>query len=212
AGKRKGLIYHTQGSGKTLAMVFAAGRLIRDAQMRNPTIVLVADRVQLVRQMWDQFGTTDMPRLQVPETAADLHRLLKRDARGLIFTTVHKFGDAGLLNERDNIVVMVDEAHRTQEGDLGAAMRRALPNAHLFAFTGTPIADEDRNTFATFGDPGDPGSALHTYGTDESIRDGMTVPIHVAPRKVEFALDKAALDDSFDELSRLEGLSEEEQD
>lgn len=212
AGKRKGLIYHTQGSGKTLAMVFAAGRLIRDAQMRNPTIVLVADRVQLVRQMWDQFRTTDMPRLQVPETAADLHRLLKRDARGLIFTTVHKFGDAGLLNERDNIVVMVDEAHRTQEGDLGAAMRRALPNAHLFAFTGTPIADEDRNTFATFGDPGDPGSALHTYGTDESIRDGMTVPIHVAPRKVEFALDKAALDDSFDELSRLEGLSEEEQD
>lgn len=212
AAKRKGLIYHTQGSGKTLAMVFAAGQLVRDPQMRNPTIVLVADRVQLVRQMWDQFRTTDMPRLRVPETAGELQRLLEQDARGLIFTTVHKFADAGLLNDRDNIVVMVDEAHRTQEGDLGAAMRKALPNANLFAFTGTPIADEDRNTFATFGDSNDPGSALHTYGTDESIRDGMTVPIHVAPRKVEFALDKAALDEAFDALSEAVGLTEEEQD
>lgn len=211
-GKRKGLIYHTQGSGKTLAMVFAAGRLIRDPAMKNPTIVLVADRVQLVRQMWDQFRTTDMPRLRVPESTPGLHSMLKKDTRGLIFTTVHKFVGAEVLNERENIVVMVDEAHRTQEGDLGAAMRHALPNANLFAFTGTPIADADRNTFETFGDPGDPGSALHTYGTDESIRDGMTVPIHVAPRKVEFALDKEALDDAFDQMSQLEGLSEEEQD
>ncbi|WP_009883784.1 HsdR family type I site-specific deoxyribonuclease [Brevibacterium aurantiacum] len=210
--KRKGLIYHTQGSGKTLAMVFAAGRLVRDPQMCNPTIVVVADRVQLVRQMWDQFRTTDMPRIRVPDSAGELHRLLKQDTRGLIFTTVHKFSNAGVLNDRENIVVMVDEAHRTQEGDLGAAMRRALPNANLFAFTGTPIADEDRNTFATFGESEDPGSALHTYGTDESIRDGMTVPIHVAPRKVEFALDKAALDDAFEQLSLAEGLTEDEQD
>ena len=210
--KRKGLIYHTQGSGKTLAMVFAAGRLIRDPQMRNPTIVLVADRVQLVRQMWDQFRTTDMPRIRVPDSAGELRRLLEQDTRGLIFTTVHKFADAGELNDRENIVVMVDEAHRTQEGDLGAAMRRALPNANLFAFTGTPIADEDRNTFGTFGDSEDPGSALHTYGTDESIRDGMTVPIHVAPRKVEFSLDKEALDDAFEQFSRAEGLTEDEQD
>lgn len=210
--KRKGLIYHTQGSGKTLAMVFAAGRLIRDPAMNNPTIVLVADRVQLVRQMWDQFRTTDMPRLQVPETASDLHTLLTKDARGIIFTTVHKFADANALNDRENIVVMVDEAHRTQEGDLGSAMRNALPNANLFAFTGTPIADEGRNTFETFGDPEDPDAALHAYGTDESIRDGMTVPIHVAPRKVEFALDKEALDEAFDQMSKLEALSQEEEE
>lgn len=212
AKKRKGLIYYTQGSGKTLAMVLAAGRLTRDPGLKNPTIVLVADRVQLVRQLWDQFRSTDMPRLQVPETASELHEMLKNDARGIIFTTVHKFADADVLNDRENIIVMVDEAHRTQEGDLGSAMRNALPNANLFAFTGTPIADADRNTFETFGDPEDPESALHTYGTDESIRDGMTVPIHVAPRKVEFALDKAALDEAFDQLSELEGLSEEEQE
>lgn len=210
--KRKGLIYHTQGSGKTLAMVFAAARLIGDPAMSNPTIVLVADRVQLVRQMWDQFRTTDMPRIQIPETAPQLHQLLKRDARGLIFTTVHKFADAQVLSDRENVVAMVDEAHRTQEGNMGAAMRHALPNANLFAFTGTPIADADRNTFATFGDSDDPDSALHTYGTDESIRDGMTVPIHVAPRKVEFQLDKEALNASFKALTDTEGLSEDERD
>lgn len=212
AAKRRGLIYHTQGSGKTLAMVFAAARLLQDPAMKNPTIVLVADRMQLVRQMWDQFRTTDMPRLRVPASAPELHRMLKAGTPGLIFTTVHKFAGAGVLNERDNIVVMVDEAHRTQEGDLGAALRQALPNANLFAFTGTPIADADRNTFETFGDPDDPGSALHTYGTDESIRDGMTVPIHVAPRKVEFALDKDALDDAFAALVAEEGLTEDERD
>lgn len=210
--KRKGLIYHTQGSGKTLAMVFAAGRLIRDPAMTNPTIVLVADRVQLVRQMWDQFRTTDMPRLKVPATATELQRLLRQDTRGLIFTTVHKFADAGVLTQRENVVVMVDEAHRTQEGDLGIDMRKSLPSANLFAFTGTPLADADRNTFTTFGDDADSGGSLHTYGTDESIRDGMTVPIHVAPRKVEFALDKEALDQAFDAMSQAEHLTEEEQD
>ncbi|MFX0538581.1 type I restriction endonuclease subunit R [Ornithinimicrobium sp. Y1847] len=210
--RRKGLIYHTQGSGKTLAMVFAAGKLLRDETLNNPTIVLVADRVQLVQQMWDQFRTTSMPRLVVPATAGDLQRLLAKDQRGLIFTTVHKFAEAPVLNERSNVVVMVDEAHRTQEGGLGQTMRQALPNANLFAFTGTPIADEDRNTFATFGDETDPGSALHTYGTDESIRDGMTVPIHVAPRKVDFTLDKEALDEAFKAMSDAEGLSEQEQD
>lgn len=210
--RRKGLIYHTQGSGKTLAMVFAAGKLLRDPDLNNPTIVLVADRVQLVQQLWDQFRTTSMPRLQVPPTAGALQALLKGDRRGLIFTTVHKFAGAGVLNERSNIVVLVDEAHRTQEGDLGQTMRAALPNANLFAFTGTPIADVDRNTFATFGDESDPGSALHTYGTDESIRDGMTVPIHVAPRKVEFTLDKEGLDEAFKVLAEDENLDDAEQD
>lgn len=210
--RRKGLIYHTQGSGKTLAMVFAAGKLLRDRELNNPTIVLVADRVQLVQQLWDQFRTTSMPRLQVPATAEALRALLLSDRRGLIFTTVHKFAGADVLNERENIVVMVDEAHRTQEGDLGQTMRAALPNANLFAFTGTPIADVDRNTFATFGDENDPGSALHTYGTDSSIRDGMTVPIHVAPRKVEFTLDKEGLDETFAVMADDENLDDAQQD
>lgn len=210
--RSKGLIYHTQGSGKTLAMVFAAGKLLRDPAMNNPTIILVADRVQLVAQMWDQFRTTSMPRLVVPETSGDLRQALARDQRGIIFTTVHKFAGAPLLNERSNIVVLVDEAHRTQEGDLGIAMRAALPNANLFAFTGTPIVKLKRNTFATFGDDADPAKTLHTYSSEDSIRDGMTVPIHVAPRKVEFNLATADLDQAFAALAEAEGLDESEQE
>lgn len=208
---RRGLIYHTQGSGKTLAMVFAAGQLLQDPVLANPTVVLVADRVDLVRNAWDQFRTTHMPRLLAPATAKALQDTLgAADRRGLIFTTVHKFaGAASDLNTRGNIVVLVDEAHRTQEGNLGLTMRAALPNALFFAFTGTPIAKLDRNTFATFGDPADEKKTLHAYTSDQSIADGMTVPIHVDPRLVTFQLDKDAVDEAFKELTDAEDLDEE---
>jgi type I restriction enzyme R subunit len=208
--RRRGLVYHTQGSGKTLAMVFAAGKMLRDPRLANPTIVLVADRVQLVRQTWEQFRTTSMPRLVVPGTAQELRKLLSSDRRGLIFATVHKFAGAGLLTDRQNVVVLVDEAHRTQEGDLGMTMRGALPNATLIGFTGTPIAKLDRNTFDTFGDETDDRRTLHTYDSDQSVSDGMTVPIHVAPRLVSFHLDREGLDAAVAELVEAEGLSEEE--
>jgi type I restriction enzyme R subunit len=208
--RQRGLIYHTQGSGKTLAMVFAAGKMLRDPRLSNPTIVLIADRVQLVRQTWEQFRTTSMPRLLVPDTARELHRLISTDRRGLVFATVHKFKGAGQLTDRDNVVVLVDEAHRTQEGDLGMTMRAALPNATLIGFTGTPIAKLDRNTFETFGDETDERRTLHTYDSDQSIADGMTVPIHVSPRLVTFHLDSDALDAAVAELVDAEGLTEEE--
>lgn len=210
--RRRGLIYHTQGSGKTLAMVFAAGKMLRDPRLSNPTIVLIADRVQLVRQTWEQFRTTAMPRLLVPDTASELHQMLKADRRGLVFATVHKFKSAGLLTDRDNVVVLVDEAHRTQEGDLGMTMRAALPNATLIGFTGTPIAKLDRNTFETFGDEADERRTLHTYDSDQSIADGMTVPIHVAPRLVTFHLDTEGLDAAVAELIETEGLTDDEAD
>lgn len=209
---RRGLIYHTQGSGKTLAMVLAAGQLLQDPTLANPTIVLVADRVELVRNAWDQFRTTNMPRLLAPSTARELQALLGRqDRRGLVFTTVHKFAGAPAnLNTRSNIVVLVDEAHRTQEGNLGLTMRAALPNALFFAFTGTPIAELDHNTFATFGDEDDPKRTLHAYTSDQSIADGMTVPIHVDPRLVTFQLDKAAVDEAFEELKVAEHLDDDQ--
>lgn len=210
--KRRGLIYHTQGSGKTLAMVFAAAKLMADLRLGNPTIVLIADRVQLVGQTYDQFRTTDMPALQAPETAAALRTALASDRRGLIFATVHKFNGAGLLNTRNNIIVLVDEAHRSQEGTLGAQLRDALPAARFFAFTGTPIAEVDRNTYRLFGDPGDPGHVMHTYDSDRAIADGVVVPVHVSPRVVRFHLDKGALDKAFAELVAEEGLSEDERE
>ncbi|WP_306232860.1 type I restriction endonuclease subunit R [Agrococcus beijingensis] len=211
--RNRGLIYHTQGSGKTLAMVFAAARLLREPAMQNPTIVLVADRLQLVRQLWDQFRTASMPRLVVPQSAAALRSALgQQDRRGMIFATVQKFAGAGVLNQRSNIVLMADEAHRTQEGDLGTTMRASLPNASMFGFTGTPIAELDRSTFRTFGDESDEGRVLHSYDAGQSIRDGMTVPLHVSPRKVEFRLDKEALDEAFDALRTAEGLDEADAD
>lgn len=216
-GRNRGLIVHTQGTGKTLAMVFAAGMLLREGSLQNPTVVLIADRLQLVRQMWDQFHATGMPRLQVAESTGQLRTLLAdqahggMDKRGLIFTTVHKFSGMGeAINQRDNVFVMVDEAHRTQEGSLGQTMRAALPASTMFGFTGTPIADADRNTFELFGDDNDPGRALHTYTSEQGVADGVVVPIHVAPRLVEFHLDKKTLDESFRELADAEGLTDEQ--
>lgn len=216
-GRNRGLIVHTQGTGKTLAMVFAAGMLLREPTLQNPTVVMIADRLQLVRQMWEQFHVTGAPRLHVAESTSQLRALLAdqahggADKRGLIFTTVHKFSGMGEgINQRDNIFVMVDEAHRTQEGSLGQTMRAAVPNATMFGFTGTPIADRDRNTFDLFGDDDDPGRALHTYTSEQGVADGVVVPIHVAPRLVEFHLDKKMLDESFQELAEAEGLTEEE--
>lgn len=210
--RNRGLIHHTQGSGKTLAMTFAAAQLMSDEALNNPTVVLVADRLQLVAQTYGQFRSTGMPRLAAPTSAQALRALLSGDRRGIIFTTVHKFAGAGLLSERDNIIVLIDEAHRTQEGGLGEAMRAALPNATFFGLTGTPIATLDKNTYDLFGHPDDPNHTLHSYTSDRSIADGMTVPIHVAARLVEYQLDKDALDDEFEAMLEEEGLHEDERE
>ncbi|MEJ7743752.1 MAG: hypothetical protein WKF73_15185 [Nocardioidaceae bacterium] len=106
----------------------------------------------------------------------------------------------------------MDEAHRTTEGSLGDDMRTALPNARFFGLTGTPIADEDRNTFKLFGDPDDPGYVLNTYSMERSIADGSSVPVHVETRLVDFHLDRDALDEAFDDMSDEEDLTEEERE
>nr|WP_221935768.1 HsdR family type I site-specific deoxyribonuclease [Janibacter cremeus] len=210
--RNRGLIHHTQGSGKTLAMTFAAAQLMRDETLKNPTVILVADRVQLVDQTYKQFRSTGMSVLSTPESATQLRAQLASDRRGLIFTTVHKFAGAGLLSERDNVIVLIDEAHRTQEGGLGQAMRAALPNATFFGLTGTPIATLDKNTYDLFGHPDDENRTLHSYTSDRSIADGMTVPIHVTARLVEFQLDREGLDTAFGEMLDAEDLDEEARD
>ncbi len=148
--------------------------------------------------------------LKVGETKNQLRRLLKEDARGVIVTTVFRFKDAGLLNNRPNIVVMVDEAHRTQEGRIGLDMRAALPNAKFIGLTGTPISTDDRNTWATFGDPDDPHGVLNHYSVERSIADGATLPIHVETRLVDFHIDHDALDQAFAGLAEAEDLDERE--
>jgi type I restriction enzyme R subunit len=149
---RKGLIWHFQGSGKSLLMVFAAQKLRLHPLLRNPTVIIVVDRIDLDTQITGTFTGADIPNLEKAETREKLQQLLAQDVRKIIITTIFKFGEAdGVLNQRHNIIALVDEAHRTQEGDLGRKMRDALPNAFLFGLTGTPINRIDRNTFYAFG-------------------------------------------------------------
>ena len=140
--------------------------------------MIVVDRVDLDTQITATFNAADVPNLVTASSRAELQDLLARDARKIIITTIHKFAEAGgVLNARRNIIVMVDEAHRTQEGDLGRKMREALPNAFLFGLTGTPINASDHNTFLAFGAGGDPGRYLSRYSFAESIRDEATLPL-----------------------------------
>lgn len=208
APQSRGLIYHTQGSGKTLTMSWVATRLVLDPRMKSPTVIAIADRTQLVRQTFGQFQASGLPDPVETKSIADLQGSLRKDVRGIIATTVHKFAGARVLSERDNVILLVDEAHRAQEGSLGEALRKALPNAHRYGFTGTPISDGDRNTYKLFGDPSDDGWSLSTYDSDRSTADGTTVDIVVVPRPVEFDLAKEELDAAFDALAEEEGLDE----
>ena len=199
---RKGLIWHFQGSGKSLLMVFAAQKLRLQPELRNPTVLIVVDRVDLDAQISATFHASDIPNLVKAETRSELERLLRQDTRKIIITTVFKFAEVeGVLNDRDNVVVLVDEAHRTQEGDLGRKMREALPNAFLFGLTGTPINSRDRNTFYAFGAAEDESGYLSRYGFEESIRDGATLPLHFEPRLTELHIDKDAIDKAYETLT-----------
>jgi type I restriction enzyme R subunit len=199
---KKGLIWHFQGSGKSLLMLFAARKLRLHRALKNPTVMIVVDRIDLDSQISSTFHAADTPNLVKGDSRAELQRLLKQDSRKIIITTIFKFAEAGgVLNDRSNIIVMVDEAHRTQEGDLGRKMREALPNAFLFGLTGTPINRADRNTFYAFGAEEDTAGYMNRYGFEESIRDGATKPLHFEPRLLELHIDKAAIDEAFKELT-----------
>jgi type I restriction enzyme R subunit len=206
---RKGLIWHFQGSGKSLLMVFAANKLRLHPELGNPTVLIVVDRIDLDTQITGTFNASDVKNLVAAETRGELQDYLTRDSRKIIITTIHKFGEAdGVLNPRDNIVVLVDEAHRTQEGDLGRKMRDALPNAFLFGLTGTPINTRDRNTFYAFGAAEDNGGYLSRYSFEESIRDEATLPLRFETRSVDMRIDRQTLDEEFAKL--IAGLSEED--
>ncbi|MPS49591.1 HsdR family type I site-specific deoxyribonuclease [Methylobacillus sp.] len=208
---RKGLIWHFQGSGKSLLMVFAAQKLRMHAGLKNPTVLIVVDRIDLDTQITGTFTGADIPNLEKADSREKLQQLLAQDVRKIIITTIFKFGEAsGALNTRSNIIALVDEAHRTQEGDLGRKMREALPNAFLFGLTGTPINRADRNTFYAFGADEDEKGYMSRYGFEESIRDGATLKLHFEPRLIDLHIDKAALDAAYKDLTG--GLSDLDKD
>ena len=206
-GPRKGLIWHFQGSGKSLLMLFAARKLRLHPSLGNPTVIVVVDRVDLDAQISSTFYAADTPNLVKADDCAELQRLLEQDVRKIIITTIFRFGEAqGVLNERKGIIALIDEAHRTQEGKLGQKMREALPNAFLFGLTGTPINRRDRNTFYAFGATEDESGYMSRYGFEESVRDGATMPLHFEPRLLELRIDREAIDEAFTELTG--GLSD----
>lgn len=206
---KQGLIWHFQGSGKSLLMVFAAQKLRMIPELQNPTVVIVDDRIDLETQITGDFNAADIPNLQSLATKEELMNFFEQDMRKIAITTIFRFGDVEkALNMRDNIILMVDEAHRTQEGDLGEKMRLALPNAFFFGLTGTPINRLDKNTFKTFGAIEDKSGYMSKYSFSDSIRDKATLPLNFEPVPIDLHVDKESLNQAFDEL--VDGLSDED--
>jgi type I restriction enzyme R subunit len=206
---KKGLIWHFQGSGKSLLMVFAAQKLRMAPELKNPTVVIVDDRIDLETQITATFNASDIPNLESATSKEALIAFFKGDMRKILITTIYKFGEVdGVLNARDNIILMVDEAHRTQEGNLGEKMRAALPNAFFFGLTGTPINRTDKNTFFTFGALEDRTGYMSRYSFSDSIRDNATLPLHFEAVPVELHVNQEIVDEAFKEMT--DSLDEDE--
>jgi type I restriction enzyme R subunit len=220
AGDRRiGVVWHTQGAGKSLTMAFYAGRIIREPAMENPTIVVLTDRNDLDDQLFGTFSRCQDLLRQPPvqaESRAHLRELLSVAAGGVVFTTIHKFfpeekGDRHpVLSDRRNIVVIADEAHRSQYDFIdGFArhMRDALPRACFIGFTGTPLELDDRNTRAVFGD------YISIYDIQRAVEDGATVPIYYESRLAKLDLpeeEKPRVDEEFEEVTEGEEVERKE--
>lgn len=201
--KRRGLIWHTQGSGKTLTMIYAARSLWEDPKLNQPTVILLVDREQLGDQMDRELMATGTENVHVAESKRDLEAKLAGDYRGVILTTVHLFEGMPkrITKQRKNVIVMADEAHRTQERELGTYMRAAVEGASLFGFTGTPVENDDHNTPVAWGQVKDDGTIERymgrPYTVTDALRDGVVKPIHWQPRMTDWQLYGAKLDAAF---------------
>jgi type I restriction enzyme R subunit len=218
--RRVGVVWHTQGAGKSLTMAFYAGRVVLHPGMENPTLVVITDRNDLDDQLYGTFCRCHELLRQQPvqaESRAHLRALLHTGSGGVIFTTVHKFFPAAgeneypLLSERRNVVVIADEAHRSQYDFIDGFARHmhdALPRASFIAFTGTPIEKSDRNTRAVFGD------YISVYDIRQAVYDGATVPIYYEGRMAKLELDateRPRIDPEFEEATEGEEVEQKEQ-
>ncbi|MGQ9734987.1 MAG: type I restriction endonuclease subunit R [Thermaceae bacterium] len=210
--KRRGLVWHTQGSGKTYTMITVAQKLLEDPAFRNPTVLMLVDRNELEAQLFANLEAVGI-RGVVAQSKAHLKELLEKDHRGLILSTIHKFDDMPAnLNTRTNIFVLIDEAHRSTGGDLGNHLMGALPNATYIGFTGTPIdkTAHGQGTFKVFGRD-DPKGYLDKYAIRESVQDGTTVPLLYALAPNELRVNSEVLEREFFQLKELEGISDIEE-
>jgi len=213
---RLGVIWHTQGSGKSISMAILTGILRQLPEMKNPTIVVQVDRSDLDQQLYDNFVLAKdlVGDVHHADSTDDLRSLLSTDGGGVIFTTIEKFRLKELaegkelkhpvLSERDNLIVMADEAHRTQygfkDGGFAQNIRRALPNASFIGFTGTPVDGKDADTEQVF------GPTIHTYDIKQAVEDGATVPIYYEPKMVPLNI-KADFTEELEEVTEGEEAS-----
>lgn len=210
--RRSGLIWHTQGSGKTFTMIVAAEQLLERPHptLGKNTVLMIVDRNELESQLFGNLSAYGLQAVEVAESKARLRDLLASDYRGLIVSMIHKFDDLpAAINTRANIYVLVDEAHRTTGGDLGNYLMGALPNATYLGFTGTPIDQTayGQGTFKTFG-ADDPQGYLDKYSIAESIEDGTTVALHYALAPNDVRVPREQLEREFLALAEAEGVSD----
>ncbi|MFZ8787135.1 type I restriction endonuclease subunit R [Thermocrinis sp.] len=202
--RRIGVIWHTQGSGKSITMLFYARKVLKE--LGNPLLIFITDRRELDEQLYNLFS--QLPIAQRAESIKDLQDAIKKTAGGIIFSTIQKFSerdqDYPLLTERRDIIVIADEAHRSQYRELARNLRKAIPNASFLGFTATPIEYKDRDTYLVFGEP------ISIYSIDKALKDGVIVPIYYEARLVELHLTNEFIDEEFEEIS--EGLEEEEKE
>lgn len=195
---KSGVIWHTQGSGKSLTMVFLSIKMRRDPELRDYKLVFLTDRTQLDNQLTSTFSNTQNETIHHADSIKELKELLAKDASDIITAMMQKFQESNddfefpVLNESEKILVLADEAHRTQYGTLGAAINTALPNAPRVAFTGTPLL-KDQKTANTF------GPYIDTYTIEQSVKDGSTIQILYEGREPEVRVTGDSLDSLFDE-------------
>lgn len=210
---RRGLIWHTQGSGKTYTMISVARMLLADPRFANPTVLLIVDRNELEQQLFQNLAAVGINHAHLAQSKHHLRHLLRTDTRGLIVSMIHKFDNADAdLNRRANIFVLIDEAHRSTGGDLGNFLMGALPNATFIGFTGTPIdrSAHGKGTFKVFGDR-DPGGYLDKYSIRDAIADGATVPLHYQMAPNHLIVDQQTMENEFWAAAELEGVADIEE-
>ncbi|HKV77266.1 MAG TPA: HsdR family type I site-specific deoxyribonuclease [Candidatus Sulfotelmatobacter sp.] len=218
AQDKTGLIWHTQGSGKSLTMIFAGQKLRRHPKLNNPTVLIVVDRRDLKTQLSDDFDACDYPNVEKALGVEDLKKKLRTDWRGTLVTTVQAFQKMGDLPPitRDNIISMVDECHRSQKGDgkesYAMTMRVKLENGFRFGFTGTPIDKTMQNTHRDFGPSKDGVQEryLSYYGIRRAIQDGATLEVHYIRDRVPFQVDEQPLSAGFEQMCEEMELEDEE--
>ena len=211
--RTRGLIWHTQGSGKTFTMIKAAELIFRHLAADKPTVLLMIDRNELEDQMLKNLAALGLANVEHASSIDRLNQLLRNDYRGIIITMIHKFRDMPAdINTRPNIYVLIDEAHRTTGGDLGTYLMAGLPNASFIGFTGTPVdlTAYGKGTFKTFGRD-DPKGYLHKYSIAESIADGTTLPLYYQLAPNEMLVPHETLDAEFLSLAETEGIADIEE-